>query len=176
MAEAGSLGSSLWAIGARLGTYMKKSEEIFALIFSAACILGLLGCAHDNTERKANPIVGAWFVKDPGAPFPYHMYVFNADGTMQQANPDAGDPHNSDSDGKGVWVTDGDRIKGKWVEVIADRASHRFAGRAEISYEVKVNADTFAGTITASSYDAAGTLTEGPSSPTLLEGKRITFP
>jgi hypothetical protein len=82
----------------------------------------------------------------------------------------------SSSDGKGVWVTDGDRIKGKWVEVIADRASHRFAGRAEISYEVKVNADTFAGTITASSYDAAGTLTEGPSSPTLLEGKRITFP
>jgi hypothetical protein len=141
---------------------MKNSGKTFALILSAVSTLGLLGCTHGNTDRKTNPIVGAWFVKDPGAPFPYHMYVFNADGTMQQANPDAGDPHSSDSDGKGVWVTDGDRIKGKWVE--------------EVSYDVKVNADAFAGTITASSYDAAGTLTEGPTSPTVLEGKRVTLP
>jgi hypothetical protein len=82
-------------------------------------------------------------VKDPGAPFPYHMYVFNADGTMQQANPDAGDPNSSDSDGKGIWVSDGDRIKGKWVEVIAERATHKFTGRAEISYDIKVSVDTF---------------------------------
>ena len=155
---------------------MKKYGETFALILLAVSTLGLLGCTHGNTDRKTNPIVGAWFVKDPGAPFPYHMYVFNADGTMQQANPDAGDPHSSDSDGKGVWVTDGDRIKGKWVEVIADRASHKFTGRAEISYDVKVNADTFTGTIAASSYDAAGTRTEGPTSPTALEGKRVTLP
>jgi len=104
------------------------------------------------------------------------MYVFNADGTMQQANPDAGDPHSSDSDGKGVWVTDGDRIKGKWVQVTADRASRKFTGRAEISYDVKVNVDTFTGTVTASSYDANDTLTEGPTSPAPLEGKRVTFP
>ena len=167
--------SSLLPVCIRLGTRMKKFGVTFALILSAIIVLGLLGCTHDNTDRKANPIVGAWFVKDTGAPFPYHMYVFNADGTMQQANPDAGDPRNSDSDGKGVWVTDGDRIKGKWVEVIADRASHKFTGRTEISYDVKVNADAFAGTITASSYDAAGTLTEGPTSPTPLEGKRVTL-
>ena len=55
---------------------MKKSGETFALILSGVLVLGLLGCTHDNTGRKANPIVGAWFVKDPGAPFPYHMYVF----------------------------------------------------------------------------------------------------
>jgi len=30
-----------------------------------------------------------------GAPFPYHMYVFNADGTTQQANPDAQQPHSA---------------------------------------------------------------------------------
>jgi hypothetical protein len=155
---------------------MNKSGAAFALILSAVFMLGLLGCTHDNTDRKVNPIVGAWLVKDLGAPFPYHMYVFNADGTMQQANPDAGDPRSSDSDGKGVWVTDGDRIKGKWVEVIADRASHKFTGRTEISYDVKVNADTFTGTLTASSYDANGSLTEGPTSPTPLEGKRVTFP
>jgi hypothetical protein len=115
-------------------------------------------------------------VKDPGAPFPYHMYVFNADGTMQQANPDAGDPNSSDSDGKGIWVSDGDRIKGKWVEVIAERATHKFTGRAEISYDIKVSVDNFSGTVTASSYDANGTRTEGPTSPTALLGKRITLP
>jgi hypothetical protein len=155
---------------------MKKSVETFTLILAVVSMLGFFGCTHGNADRKANPIVGTWFVKDSGAPFPYHMYVFNSDGTMQQANPDAGDPHSSDSDGKGVWVAQRDRIKGKWVEVIADRPSHKFTGRVEISYDVKVNTDTFAGTITATSYDAAGTLTEGPTSPTPLEGKRVTLP
>jgi hypothetical protein len=59
----------------------------------------LLGCTHDSPHGKVNPIVGAWFVQDPGEPFPYHTYVFNTDGTRQQANPDAGDPHSSDCDG-----------------------------------------------------------------------------
>lgn len=77
---------------------------------------------------------------------------------------------------QGVWVTDGERIKGKWVEVIADRATHKFTGRAEISYDVKVNVDAFSGTVTASSYDANGTLTDGPTSPTPLEGRRVTLP
>ena len=34
---------------------------------------------------------------------------------MQQANPDAGDAHTSDSDGKGVWIADGQKVGGKWV-------------------------------------------------------------
>ena len=155
---------------------MKRSSAAFALTLSAVAALGLPGCTRESTDRKVDPIVGAWFVKDPGAPFPFHMYVFNADGTMQQANPDAGDPQSSDSDGKGVWVARGDRIQGKWVEVIADRASHKFTGRTEIAYDVKVSANTFAGTVTASSFDANGTLTEGPTSPTPLEGKRVTLP
>jgi hypothetical protein len=54
-----------------------------------------------------------WIVNDVDAPFPFHMYVFNGDGTLQQANPDAGDPNSSDSDGKGIWMIDGDRTKGK---------------------------------------------------------------
>ena len=145
-------------------------------MISGVLVLGLVGCSHDNTDRKANAIVGAWFVMDAGAPFPYHMYVFNADGTMQQANPDAGDPHSSDSDGKGIWVAVGDRIKGKWVEVTADRASHKFMGRTEISYDVKVNADTFTGTETARAFDVNGTLNEGPASPAPLDGRRVTLP
>lgn len=155
---------------------MKKSGMTFAVLLPAVAALGLPGCTHNNTASKANPIVGAWLVKDSAAPFPYHMCVFNADGTMQQANPDAGDPRTSDSDGKGVWMEDGDSIKGKWMEVVADRATHQFKGRIEVSYGIKVNVDTFSGTETVRSYDANETPSEGRTSPTPIEGKRVTFP
>jgi hypothetical protein len=120
--------------------------------------------------------VGAWLVKDPNAPFPYHMYVFNADGTMQQANPDAGDPHGSDSDGKGIWVADGKQVKGKWVEVIADRTTHQFAGRLEISYEITVNGDSYTAREAVQSFDADGRSTSAPATAAPLEGRRITLP
>jgi hypothetical protein len=90
---------------------MSRWVRVLGVIFS---VLGLQACSTlPSKNSNPNPVVGAWFVKDIDAPFPYHMYVFNADGTMQQANPDAGDPHASDSDGKGIWVADDDRIKGK---------------------------------------------------------------
>lgn len=90
---------------------MSRWVRVLGVIFS---VLGLQACSTlPSKNSNPNPVVGAWFVKDIHAPFPYHMYVFNADGTMQQANPDAGDPHASDSDGKGIWVADDDRIKGK---------------------------------------------------------------
>jgi hypothetical protein len=159
-----------------LSISMQESARTCVSVVLAVSILVFLGCTYGNTDGKANPVVGAWLVKDSGAPFPYHMYVFNADGTMQQANPDAGDPRTSDSDGKGVWANDGDGIKGKWMEVVADRATHQFAGRTEISYEIKVNGDTFTGTETARFYDAGGTPTEGPIRPMPLEGKRVSPP
>jgi hypothetical protein len=145
--------------------------------FLASVASGLNGCSGlPSRNSLPNPIVGAWLVKDPNAPFPYHMYVFNGDGTMQQANPDAGDPHGSDSDGKGIWVTDGERIRGKWVEVIADRATHQFAGRLEISYDITVSGDSYTGSETVRSYDAAGNLTAGPDTPAQFEGRRVKFP
>jgi len=140
-------------------------------------LLAMHGCSTSPSRISgSNPVVGAWFVKDVDAPFPYHMYVFNADGTLQQANPDAGDPNSSDSDGKGIWITDGERIKGKWVEVIADRATHKFTGRTEISFDIKVTHDTFAGTETARSYNANGIVTDGPTPLANFEGKRVTYP
>jgi len=155
---------------------MRKSRKTLAVVLSAAFIPGLPGCSRPpSTTTGANPIVGAWLVKDPNAPFPYHLYVYNADGTMQQANPDAGDPHSSDSDGKGIWVADGDRIKGKWVEVMADRVTHRFTGRLEVTYDIKVTGDNYAGTETVRSYDANDAMTEGPTTPAPLEGKRVTL-
>jgi hypothetical protein len=157
---------------------MKKSPTHPALVFFALLLLGLSGCNALQTSSSdvADPIVGTWIVKDPNAPFPFHMYVFNSDRTMQQANPDAGDAHGSDSDGKGIWVPDGDRIKGKWVEVIADRTTHKFAGRLEISYQIKVSGDTFVGTESVRYYDADGKSNEGPATPGQIEGKRVTLP
>ncbi len=134
-----------------------------------AVLLGLSGCG------RPNPIIGTWVVKDSAAPFPYHMYVFNADGTMQQANPDAGDPHASDSDGKGVWVADGDKIKGKFVEVTADRTTHQYLARGEISFVFKVDGDTLTGNGTARFYDVNEVVIVGPIETTMT-GKRVTLP
>jgi len=156
---------------------MNTRGSIPVVSLLAAASIGLCGCVSTTTGSNVpNRIVGAWLVRDPNAPFPYHMYVFNADGTMQQANPDAGDPHGSDSDGKGIWVANGERIKGKWVEVIADRPTHQFSGRLEISYDITVSGDTYTGTETVLSYDAAGNLAAGPATPAQLVGKRITLP
>ena len=130
------------------------------------------GSISSGSEAGTRAIVGTWIVRDSAAPFPYHMYVFNADGTMQQANPDAGDPSTSDSDGKGVWVADGTRIKGKWVELTADRTTHKFVGRTEISYVLGVDHDVFTGDAVARFYDSDDRQSAAPLATT-LKGKRI---
>lgn len=155
---------------------MKHFRFTVVGLLATVFVLGSLGCSRASTTgTKSDQIVGAWFVKEPGAPFQYHMYVFNADGTMQQANPDAGDANESDSGGRGVWVADGGRIRGKWVEVTADRLTHQFAGRGELSYDIAVNGNTFAGTAAYRSYDVNGVLVHGPSDSSLL-GERVTLP
>jgi hypothetical protein len=63
---------------------------------TVALCLDFSAC-HCNGNTDLSPIVGTWIVKAPEAPFPYHMFVFHADGTMQQSNPDAGDRNSSDS-------------------------------------------------------------------------------
>ena len=138
---------------------------------ATACLLALIACRSESAGAPS-PIVGAWFVTARGAPFPYHVFTFNADGTMQQANPDAGDPNTSDSDGMGVWTAAGDHVKGKFVEVTADRATHAFVSRGEISFEISVRGDTFTGTATGRFFDESGALVRGPVGAT-LEGRRI---
>jgi len=131
---------------------------------------------HQVSIGKSNssPIVGTWLVKIPEAPFQYHMFVFNSDGTMQQANPDAGDPNTSDSNGMGVWAPDGGTIKGKFVEVTADRTTRQFVSRGEISFLIRVNGNAFTGTASAIFYDADGRRLRGPL-PATLEGQRIVL-
>lgn len=153
---------------------MNKLLVVLALTLSLPAVQAC--STPPSGSSGSNSVIGTWFVHDVDAPFPYHMYVFNSDGTLQQANPDAGDPNSSDSDGKGLWISDGDRVKGKWVEVLADRVTHKFTGRAEISFDIKVTNNSFAGTATAHSFDANDNPTGRPTPPGNFQGKRVTYP
>lgn len=127
-----------------------RSGTIAALAF-------MLAAAPGAARAPAPaPIVGVWLVTHPTAPFPLHLYVFNADHTMQQANPDGGDPHGSDSDGKGVWKAQGKHVVGKWVEIFADRATHKLTGHGELTFDASVSGDTLTGTGTFLVYDPTG--------------------
>jgi hypothetical protein len=136
-------------------------------------VLCLAGCEATHNGQRASPdVVGAWVVKIPDAPFPLHMFVFHSDGTVEQSNPDAGDPNTSDSNLMGVWGANGDRYKGKMVEITADRTSHQFIARGEISFELQVKGDGFAGTASATFFDASGHPIKGPVR-VKMEGQRV---
>jgi len=147
-------------------------SPLAALGVVALCLSSPACHQVSGSQNNSPPIVGTWFVKIPEAPFQYHMFLFNSDGTMQQANPDAGDPNTSDSNGMGVWVPDGDRIKGKFVEVTADRTTRQFVSRGDISFLIKVNGNAFSGTASAIFSDAEGRRLRGPL-PATLEGQRV---
>lgn len=139
----------------------------------AAAALALAAATPLLADEARDPIVGTWFLRAPDAPFTRHMFVFNADGTMQQANPDAGNPDNSDSNGKGVWLREGDVIKGKFVEVTANRATAKFVSWGEISFKITGTDNSLAAT--ANFFDDNDQLLRGPF-PTPLAGRRITLP
>lgn len=154
-----------------------RKLHIFAV--AAALVVATVGTAVTLKKTYANngpnSVVGAWFVHAPDAPFAYHMFAFNSDGNMEQANPDAGNPFTSDSDGKGIWVKQGQTITGKFVEVTADRTTHQFASRGEISFELEVDGDTFEGTASANFYDLDNNLIRGPLT-TPISGQRVQLP
>ena len=147
---------------------MRNALKIFGL--GALCLTGCHEAANDRIDSPV--IVGAWVVKAPEAPFPLHMFIFNSDGTVQQSNPDAGDPNTSDSNLMGAWLPDGDGFKGKLVEITADRTTHQFVSRGEISFTLKVSGNAFSGTASAVFYDSNGQRVKGPLQAR-LEGERV---
>jgi hypothetical protein len=161
---------------------MGTSRNRLALALLAGTALSVSACdrAREDVPRtdapRAHPIVGTWLVQDPNAPFPYHLYVFSADGTMHQANPDAGDPRTSDSDGKGVWQARGDRVEAKWVELTADRTTHQYAGRLELTMQITVRGDSLTAFETVKVFDAAGAEAPAPATPKPLLGARVMLP
>lgn len=143
-----------------------------------SAFLSLFGRRPVAAPAQPSPVdsvVGTWVVTAPDAPFPHHVFVFNGDGTMQQANPDAGNAETSDSDGKGIWARRDARIVGRFVEFTADRQTHRLVSRGEVSFEIEVAGDTLSGTATARFYGEDGALLKGPL-PTPLKGTRLTLP
>jgi len=135
----------------------------------------LIGHTAASAEGHSNSPVGVWTATFPDAPFKYHMVVFNSDGTMQQANPDAGDAHTSDSDGMGIWVREGDSVKGKFVEITADRTSRAFVSRGEISFQIHVEGNSFTGNAVGKFFDLDNKLVVGPVE-TAFNGTRVTLP
>ena len=140
--------------------------------FGTIACLFFSGCRSAADHIQPPAIVGAWLVNIPQAPFPYHMFVFHPDGTMLQSNPDAGDANTSDSNGIGAWSPDDGGIRGKFVEVTADRSTRRFVSRGEISFSVRVDSDAFTGTATARFYDEDGRQLRAPVMAT-MKGRRI---
>ncbi len=147
-------------------------QTAIATLGIAALASGIAGCRIASVRNGVVPIVGAWIVKMPEAPFPLHMFIFHADGTVQQSNPDAGDANTSDSSALGAWQPDGDGIKGKVVEITADRTTHKFVSRGEISFLIKVGGDEFSGNASATFYDESGTRLRGPLRVS-IRGKRV---
>ena len=101
-----------------------------------------------------------------------HMFVFHSDGTVEQSNPDAGDPNASDSNLMGAWQAVGDEYRGKLVEITADRTTRQFATRGEITFALKVSRDTFDGTASGTFFDASGRQIRGPIR-VRMEGERV---
>ncbi len=135
--------------------------------------LVLAACGHGSDGPPQPPsVVGAWVVTIPEAPFPLHVFAFHGDGTVQQSNPDAGDATSSDSSAMGVWHTERDGIKGRLVEVTADRATRAFLSRGEITFFLKVEGNAFSGTAVAVFYGANGERVRGPVQAT-LRGQRV---
>jgi hypothetical protein len=150
----------------------RKAFKIRLGALAALCV-STAACHQASVDQHdLSPVVGTWLVTAPEAPFPLHMFAFHPDGTVQQSNPDAGDPNSSDSNAMGVWLADRDGIRGKLVEITADRTTHKFTSRGEISFSLKVNGNALSGTAIAVFYDAGGRRVRGPVRAT-LEGQRV---
>ncbi len=127
-----------------------------------ALCLSFPACHKVSGGKNSPAIVGTWFVKAPEAPFQYHMFISIQTGPCSKRIRTRENPNTSDSNGMGVWLPDGDRIKGKFVEVTADRTTRQFVSWGEISFSIKVNGDDFNGTASAIFYDAKGLRLRGP--------------
>jgi hypothetical protein len=149
----------------------------FSILLAVFLTLNIPSQGQKASADQSKNIVGAWYVNAIGAPFVPHVMEFHSDNTFIINNPDAGDPNTSDSLGVGPWEKkNNNKIKGKFVEVNADRTTHQFANNLIVTFEVTISNDgsTFTGPAEARYYDANWNLLDGPF-PATLEGSRITL-
>src|SRR5579871_1253383 len=135
---------------------------------------------QQNRNGPAPPwdsIVGAWRVDAEGAPFVPHVALFHADGTCLLHNPDAGNPHTSDSLGVGAWRVVEERpntIIGVFEEISADRDTHQCMNRLRVSFTLTLEgANAFRGPAEATYYAPDGTRLQDQTHQATLIGIRI---
>jgi hypothetical protein len=149
-----------------------------ALIVTVGLVTLLINHSGKASAANPNSPVGVWFVNAVGAPFQPHLATFHTDGTMLIDNPEAGDPHTSDSVGMGPWQLDqqgSGTVTGKFEEINADRVTHAFVSTLIVTFTITVSGDTFTGPAQATYYNPDGTFQAGPF-PATLNGTRITLP
>lgn len=130
-----------------------------------------------SLPQEGAAIVGAWRVDAEGALFVPHLALFHADGTLLIHNPDAGNPHTSDSLGVGAWKVDGEhpqRIIGVFEEIMADRETHQCVERLRVTFTLTLDGThAFTGPAEATSYHPDGTKQNEQPYPAILRGTRI---
>lgn len=144
-----------------------KIAFVLALLAAGAVTLTQEAEAGD---KKA--IIGAWYVDTLGAPFAPHGISFHADGIVDLTNPDAAEATNSSSAGMGEWVATKNGFKGVFIEVNADKGTNQFTTLLQVTFEVKVNGNTFQGPAEARYFDGNRNLVNGPFRAD-LRGQRI---
>lgn len=155
------------------------------LILLVVLVLGVAAAwgTYRATQAQAAPaqerysIVGAWLVDAQHAPFVQHVMIFNTDGTVLIDNPEAGDPHSSDSVGAGAWERDprhADAIVGQFQEINADRSTGQFVSRLVVTFSLTMQGgDAFSGPAGATYYNPDGTKQNNTPYPATLIGTRI---
>jgi hypothetical protein len=138
---------------ARLAMFGSLMLAVMALAASGL-FSGRTANANSSHEEES-PVVGVWEVRVGGAPFSPHLFTFHSDHTFLSANPDAGDPNTSDSDGEGVWEGR-DTVRGIFKEYNADRTTHQFVSILTVTYTITVADDRFSGNATATVTDPDG--------------------
>jgi hypothetical protein len=142
----------------------------------AAWVCFQLAQAQAARARRA-AIVGAWLVEIHGAPFVPHVAIFHADGTFLVHNPEAGDPHSSDSLGVGAWKLareDSRVVAGQFQEINADRLTGQYASRLVVTCTLTMQGtDAFSGSAGATYYAPGGGKQNASPSPVTLTGTRI---
>jgi hypothetical protein len=109
----------------------------------------------------APSLVGVWRVKAEGAPTPYHIFAFHADGTVQQSNPAAGNAQTSDTSLMGVWKPSANGFSIHLEEFRQDYKTGNIT-RGTLDCMVFVKKRTFAGSCTFNVF--------GPEDSKLIEG------
>lgn len=159
--------------------YFFKKQLIASLIITViSMLLVVLFFSRNVNLKKTNKeeIVGVWLVDAVGAPFQPHLATFHSDHTMAIHNPEAGDPHTSDSMGMGPWkiIQNGDHpvIMGMFIELNADRTTNKYVNKLVVTYQITINGDTFKGPARAMYYNSDETVHSGPFEVT-LKGRKI---